>query len=55
MSKPAAGSCFSPPCLAMSALKTTPTEVKSGTVVNREVFSLKKWFRFALVLQLEQS
>lgn len=48
MSKPAAGSWFSPPCLAMSPLETTPTEVKSGAVVNREVFFSKKWFRLLL-------
>lgn len=48
MCKPAAGSWFSPLCLSMSLLKTTPTEVKSGTVVNREVFSSKKWSRLLL-------
>lgn len=32
------------PCLALPPLKTTPKKVKSGTMVNHEVFSLKKWF-----------
>lgn len=48
MNKRAEGSWFSPPCLAMSPLKTTPTDVKSCTVVNREVFFFKKWFSLLL-------